>query len=202
MKKSLIIAIVIFAVVIGGIGWYGYSVFHARYEADAPPADTVLEREGGREEESDGSRTDHPPSVQNTGEETGADTSADGTEAESAPNVGRDADIPEVDIDTNMRDGVSDDVVANVTNDHCAHECEAFASDFSYLEYCRQVCGLEEPQDVSEDDCADLDGIRRDYCLKDAAITATDLSLCDDIADTNIRTTCTARVTEDLVEGI
>jgi hypothetical protein len=103
-------------------------------------------------------------------------------------------------IDVNQRDGSSATVKANITNEHCRNDCKAFAGDFSFLEYCQQVCGLSPTKTVSSADCDSLNGLYKDYCLKDLAIGKNNLSTCKEIADTNIRTTCTARVTEDIVE--
>lgn len=199
MKKLLVVLAI---VALGGMGWYAYSVFHARYEPETPPADAVLERDG--EEKSD---TWNLPSVWNTGESAESEPETEEEDAlpteETLPeDVERDADIPEVDIDTDLRDGDEESVEANITNTHCETGCEAFANDFAYLEYCRQVCGLEEPQNVTPADCENLEGLRRDYCLKDAAIIANDPAICDGIADANIRTTCESRVTESFLEGL
>jgi hypothetical protein len=86
---------------------------------------------------------------------------------------------------------------ASVTSQDCDNECAGFSGD--KLEYCRQVCGLATPRETSGN-CDNLNGINKDYCLKDLAISKKDFKICDEIQDSGIKKTCKNRVTEDIFD--
>jgi hypothetical protein len=85
----------------------------------------------------------------------------------------------------------------NISSDDCDNECASYSG--SQLEYCQQVCGLAAPQQNASDNCDNLSGLNKDYCLKDLAVSKKDYKICNQIQDSNIKKTCTNRVTEDLI---
>ncbi len=79
----------------------------------------------------------------------------------------------------------------------CEQNCRSYA-DSKELRYCQEYCGLTPP--MATNDCTSLKDLEKDYCYKDQAIAKTDPSLCKNVSDTNIRTTCQNRVTENIVD--
>ena len=79
----------------------------------------------------------------------------------------------------------------------CEQDCRSY-TDSKELRYCQEYCGLAPPMTTS--DCTSLKDLEKDYCYKDQAIAKTDPTLCEKVSDTNIRTTCQNRVTEDIVD--
>lgn len=93
------------------------------------------------------------------------------------------------------------DSFAKITSDMCDNECKGFKDDKNKLEYCQQVCGFNENTNKTEDsDCSNLNGLNKDYCLKNSAILKHDLKVCSDISDANLQRTCFNRVYDDLLE--
>lgn len=88
---------------------------------------------------------------------------------------------------------------AHITTEHCSTDCQAFANNLQYLEYCQQVCGLAPEKKVSN--CDGKKDLEKDYCLKDLAIGKKDSSICGEISDANIKKTCKDRILEDILEG-
>ncbi|MFC1608607.1 hypothetical protein ACFL2R_00535 [Patescibacteria group bacterium] len=103
-----------------------------------------------------------------------------------------------------------------ITREECSNECSDF-DESADIEYCRQVCGLvptpeikvDAHQKESERDeeetfdelCNDLSNLKKDYCLKDTAISKMNYSLCEQITDKNVRGTCQNRITEEILNG-
>ncbi len=84
----------------------------------------------------------------------------------------------------------------------CNENCQAFKDDETDFEYCQQICGLTDRQEDLEDNaCDELDGLEKDYCLKDLAIENQDLSICEKITDKNVVKTCANRIWEDILEN-
>lgn len=94
---------------------------------------------------------------------------------------------------------VTGSMLAHITPQHCADNCQAFAIDLKLFEYCQQVCGISPVKKVTS--CDDQSGIQKDYCLKDLAITKEDSSQCEKIADANVKATCKNRITQDMIEN-
>lgn len=88
---------------------------------------------------------------------------------------------------------------AHITTEHCATDCQAFANNLSYFEYCQQVCGISPEKNVTN--CDGKEGLQKDYCLKDLGIKKLDASICEKIEDVNIRNTCKNRISEDQIEN-
>lgn len=80
----------------------------------------------------------------------------------------------------------------------CENECEQFSKTHE-REYCRHFCGISESQ-TFPDDCATLNGLKKDYCLKTRASDTENRSLCDEIADSNIRSACHNRIIENFMD--
>lgn len=95
---------------------------------------------------------------------------------------------------------VSGSMLANITPEHCDNSCQAFANDLNLFEYCEQSCGISPIKKTSS--CDDKGDIQKDYCTKDSAITNSDISICDEIKDANIKQSCRNRVTQDMIEKL
>lgn len=190
-KYSRLITIVISILAASAIAVFAYQIVRDR---PLPMANEVVEPR--RQDTSSGAGTPSDGSMAADSETNTVDPLVPDPEKNNAPTDS----IGTASIDVNQRDGSSGTVKANITNEHCMDGCKAFASDFSLLEYCQQVCGLTPIKTVSSAGCDSLNGLYKDYCLKDLSIGEKNLSTCKEIADTNVRTTCTARVTEDIVE--
>jgi hypothetical protein len=102
-------------------------------------------------------------------------------------------------IDPNRNNSTSGKMLAHITTQHCDDDCQAFANNLSFFEYCQQVCGITPVKKVSS--CDGKDGIQKDYCLKDLGINKLDSSICDKISDANIKKTCKDRILQDIIEG-
>lgn len=93
----------------------------------------------------------------------------------------------------------------NITSEDCDKECGNYSAA-AEVEYCRQVCGLAEatsaPENANDNSggCNSLSGIKKDYCLKDFAVSKKSLSICNQIQDANIKKTCKNRVTEEIIQ--
>ena len=88
----------------------------------------------------------------------------------------------------------------------CDSECARFQKD-SDLAYCRQICNIpiENPDANQNDnqasgDCGSKNGLDKDYCLKDQAVSADNFDACDQIADSGVQKACKDRITEDILE--
>lgn len=84
----------------------------------------------------------------------------------------------------------------------CSNECALFPEQSDQYAYCRSVCGLspidpEKPEASRSPVDPSLEAMIRQ---KDEAIRLRDITLCQKIADSNLRTACEVRVTEDLLE--
>jgi len=88
--------------------------------------------------------------------------------------------------------------VSNVTAEDCDNECENFKENTNDLKYCQNICDISTIKD--SDNCEEKQGSDKDYCFKNQAVLKTDLSICNSISDTKIKSSCKSRVTEDLLE--
>lgn len=88
----------------------------------------------------------------------------------------------------------------HVTPPDCARECATYRHDEREFTYCKNVCGIAD--DVSSSNCDTLSGLKKDYCLKNRAVAAKDLSACDAIRDGGIKQACRNRLQEDFVENL
>ncbi len=191
-KKTLylIAAVVILALAVSY--FYLYPVFFSKNQTDvrdSQSTDADLQKmipdadDDGPEGESTVSLEEQgdPENSENPPDETGVDSEAS--------------------FDPLNTDSANGDVLAHITSQHCRDECEAFANNLVYFEYCEQVCSLSPVKDVSASDCGEEEGIRKDYCLKDLAINKLDSSICDQIDDANIKNTCKNRILQEIIES-
>lgn len=88
-------------------------------------------------------------------------------------------------------------IFQKITMENCDTECEGFSGDA--LEYCKEVCGLKPVQEGISG-CDGLEGIKKDYCLKDLAVTKKDFKICEEIKDENVKATCKNRIIEEILE--
>ncbi|MEI7891249.1 MAG: hypothetical protein WCI36_04775 [bacterium] len=95
---------------------------------------------------------------------------------------------------------ISGSTLAHVTAEHCNNGCQAFSIDLKLFEYCQQTCGISPIK--NEASCEGKNDIQKDYCNKDLAITKKDISICEKIADANIKETCKNRITQDVIENL
>jgi hypothetical protein len=87
-----------------------------------------------------------------------------------------------------------------VTSKDCDKNCDKWKDNVDDLRYCQEVCGIiPATQKESKDECANLDGLEKDYCLRDVAVSKTDISVCEEIKDTRVKKVCKNRVVEDLL---
>jgi hypothetical protein len=87
-------------------------------------------------------------------------------------------------------------IFQKITPANCDAECVGFEGDA--LDYCNEICGLIPPaENVSG--CDALSRLKKDYCLKDSAISKKDFTICDQIIDKNVQQTCKNRMIEELM---
>ncbi|HHX58671.1 MAG TPA: hypothetical protein GX706_02805 [Candidatus Moranbacteria bacterium] len=88
----------------------------------------------------------------------------------------------------------------NIKKEDCENECANFKMEEA-LRHCQEVCGLIPVAKVEgEDACSEKEGVAKDYCLRDKAVTAKDFKGCDLIVDKNIHQQCKNRVLEDIMD--
>jgi hypothetical protein len=86
-----------------------------------------------------------------------------------------------------------------ITAKDCDNNCAGFDNTNGNLDYCNQICNLNEPPTVPED-CSKMTDLNKDYCYKDKAIADKNLKLCDSVNDATIKKACKNRVSEDLID--
>ena len=85
--------------------------------------------------------------------------------------------IPEIKIDEVKSDSQKDEnVLVSITSEHCNSECKAFESNFEFLEYCQQVCGISPAKEVSASDCEAKKDLRTGISLKNFNASVTGIS--------------------------
>ncbi|HBP01253.1 MAG: hypothetical protein UY41_C0042G0002 [Candidatus Moranbacteria bacterium GW2011_GWE1_49_15] len=177
MKTSTKIFLFLFVGAIGALVYFALPVFKQRYFQNGTPPSAERQR-------------DNKIKIENTPESEKEKTDEIEISNDSQPKSNEYS--PET-------EGES---FTEVSRDKCETGCVSFEEDKEYFEYCQQACGLSPAPTQPGGNCEDLQGLKKDYCLKDLGIKEEDFSVCEKIEDTNIRTTCTARVTEDLLEKI
>ncbi len=93
-----------------------------------------------------------------------------------------------------------DEPFLEITLKDCSENCKKYEKDLEDFEYCRQICGLSEKK-IETEDCADLEGLKEDYCWKDQAVSKLDFNLCDRIADKGLHRICINQITEEVLNG-
>lgn len=88
-----------------------------------------------------------------------------------------------------------------ITMEDCENNCSEFSEE-NDLEYCRETCGLVPVSETgNEEECNNLSGLKKDYCLLDLAVTESNFEICKRIEDSNIEKTCKNRIIEDIFNG-
>jgi len=118
------------------------------------------------------------------------------TELKSSQSVNIDI---ESDIPTELTNKQKDAAYTIVQED-CTNECSRFFADTDEKIYCKQVCGLTSVSD--NQDCAKLNNLEKDYCLRDYAIAENNIKLCSKIQDTGIQKQCQNRINENFIDEI
>ncbi|MCX6766048.1 MAG: hypothetical protein NT136_03780 [Candidatus Moranbacteria bacterium] len=89
------------------------------------------------------------------------------------------------------------EALPQIDSEDCDNECAGFEG--KNLDYCRQVCGFTEIKKIT-DDCQNTNGLEKDYCLKDMAVTKMDFKICDEIKNATVKETCKNRITEEILD--
>lgn len=177
MKKPLFIVILV-AVAVVIIG-YSYTVFRDRYSYKSGSNSNVNSGiNAGKNSEQAGGLND---SVTSDSENGNVNTNANQNE--------------NVNINSNTNSSIRD-----VTNKDCDSDCKRFKDNSENYKYCQEVCGdIPIAGKNSEEDCVNLTGLDKDYCLRDLAVSKKDNSFCSKISDSKLKTTCRNRVAEELL---
>ncbi|PID52809.1 MAG: hypothetical protein CR972_00125 [Candidatus Moraniibacteriota bacterium] len=85
-----------------------------------------------------------------------------------------------------------------ITRTDCDKMCTHYTGDKK--EYCINFCGLATATENTT--CAHMTGLQKDYCTRDTAVQDGDITKCDDIGDSGIRTQCKNRINEDFIDEI
>jgi len=91
------------------------------------------------------------------------------------------------------------DAAYTITQEDCADEC-VIIEDTDKQIYCKQVCGLTTTE--QDESCDKLNGLAKDYCLRDEAVVNKELSECNKITDSGVKKQCINRINEDFIDEI
>lgn len=185
MKKIFILLLLILSI---ASVYYSYPIIKNRYFPAVSKSDQTENKNQSQENNKQPDSFESNPSDAENNPESTEESLTDNDEIES------------ISIDANNQNNNSEDILANITNEHCDSECKAFANNFEHLEYCQQVCGISPAKKVSTSDCKEKKDLAKDYCFKDLAISKKDFSICDKIKDSNIKDACKNRITQDIIE--
>lgn len=87
-----------------------------------------------------------------------------------------------------------------INSKDCGNNCTRYKSNEENYKYCQQVCGdIPASKKGSEEECANLSGLEKDYCWRDLAVSKLDSSICKKISDQKLQTVCRNRVAEELL---
>lgn len=106
---------------------------------------------------------------------------------------------------TNAVEIKSSSLEITITPSDCDNECSEFKKD-NELEYCKEVCGLastveENTEKNVSNNCGSINGLQKDYCLKELAVKNKDFKTCEVIVDSGVKKACKNRITEDIIES-
>lgn len=171
MKKSNLILTTLYIVAAAAVLWFAFSVAKGRYFGSGQKgADNQKTETAGSPENQNGSAQDAGQNGTLPNGETAGETPApEGTHLFVSP-----AD--------------------------CDSDCAKFKDNGENFKYCQEVCGDIAPEEKnSEEDCASLEGLEKDYCWRDLAVSKQNTSICGKINDAKLRSVCRNRVVEDLL---
>ena len=180
---------VIFLIALGGLSWYTYKILERQYFTNPSSSQTSQQNKSS-------SAPAAAPNISTNSDPVENPNAAPPSKTNGPSSPDNSSSAP---ISINDRNPGPGSMLAHITTEHCATNCQAFASDLSLLEYCQEVCGIIPVKNVSN--CDGKIGIEKDYCLKDLAITKKDSSVCGQISDVNIKQTCQNRIAQDLIEN-
>lgn len=192
------IFLLFFLVALSGLSWWSYKILRRQYFGSSNSSTTQTSQSNSSQNPND-SANDNPF------KENSQDNSPSPAQLDLGPNAPSDGaqqsakDQSSSHVNLNDRNPGKGPELAQITTEHCATNCQAFASDLQLLEYCQQVCGIIPVKPVSN--CDNKKDLEKDYCLKDLAVTKGDSSLCGQINDVNVKQTCQNRIAEDLIEN-
>ncbi len=183
------IYILIFILILGGLGFWGYKVIKKQYGGS--PVKTASDHNQASSQENN---QNNSTTVSTT---TDNSLSSNTPATSNTPTNSASASAPQTNV--NDKNDTQGNMLAHITTEHCSTNCSAFANDPQLLEYCQQVCGIIPVKNVSN--CDGQGGIEKDYCLKDLAVTKKASSICNQINDINVKQTCQNRIGQDIIEG-
>lgn len=179
MSKSKIISLSIYFIAAAIVVYFAYGALKNQYFSGGESMDTVAPAQ-------------EKQSAVNSNENDSADQAAG--ENQDASNQ-----------DSNQENADAQKAAAEgshlyVTSKDCDKNCDKWKDSPDDLKYCQEVCGIiPAAQKESKDECSSLEGLEKDYCLRDAAVSKTDIGICEEIKDSRVKKVCKNRVVEDLL---
>lgn len=179
MKKVNIILTVVFVAAAVAVIGYAYTVFSNRY---------------GKSSE-DNSNANKSSIIDNFSSYFGGQNNSN-TNENQVENLNENQNQNE-NSNSNTNSSVS---IGDVSAKDCDNDCSRFKDNGDNYKYCQEVCGdIPASQKNSEEDCANLSGLEKDYCWRDLAVSKKDPTICVKISDKKLQTVCRNRVTEELL---
>ena len=177
MKISSKIYIALSLIALGSVIYFAFPIIKSRYFNNG--GDGVLKIENSNTEI-------YPPHDDDTPikDNVQQDEEKEGEKTESAMGEGN----------------PSEESFVDILRAQCESDCDDYKNDIKKLTYCQQVCGLSPTQIKPGENCENLNGLEKDYCLKNLGTNNKDFSICNKIQDENLKITCVTRITEDLLE--
>ena len=178
MKKSSKIVLTIFFLILIGLSSYVFFVFRERNAAV-----TV--------EDNRDSKNNLEASIEASTEDSGDNEEANNDFPAEEPNDDEETAPEDAIIEKNS--------FLEISASDCENKCKDF-SNATDLKYCQQTCGISTTEEIEEDkNCERLKDLEKDYCLKDLAITKSEIEICKKIEDASIQKTCTNKIAQDLI---
>ncbi len=179
MSKSKIISISIYAIAAAIVAYFAYGVVKNRYFSSG--------ENGGSAAPSGQEQSKEVSTENNSGSQASQENQNDSSQDSSQDNA-------------DAQKAASEGSHLYVTSEDCDKNCDRFKDNADDLKYCQEVCGIiPAAQKESKDECTDLEGLEKDYCLRDVAVSKTDISICEEIKDARVKKVCKNRVVEDLL---
>lgn len=120
---------------------------------------------------------------------------------ESADKAGVDSEEPAEDMEETSSIERDANGKPQLNRSDCENECVDFKNNESNFEYCQKICGfIQIEKKESKGECENLSGSKKDFCLRDVAVTKKDFDICEEIEDSEIKEACQNRITEELLD--